>query len=189
VVDHLISQHGERQVAYIYCDYRDQKNQTVVHILGSFLKQLLSAAIHTVPEAIINELEAIQTKGKRVETSEVIQMLKSVVSQLDVCFLCIDALDELEPRVRMEFLKLLHSEFEFGAARIFLTGRPHIQSEVNRVFQFNLEDAIHITADQRDIKAYLNHEIELDTEINPDEMNESLKHEILKAILSKADGM
>jgi len=179
VVDHLISQHGERQVAYIYCDYRDQTNQTVVHILGSFLKQLLSAAIHTVPEAIINELEAIQTQGKRVETSNVIQMLKSVVSQLDVCFLCIDALDELEPRVRLELLKLLQS-----TARIFLTGRPHIQTEVN-----NSEDAIHITADRGDIKAYLNHGIEQDIEINPGEMNESLKQSILDVILSKSDGM
>ncbi|KAF8423279.1 hypothetical protein EV426DRAFT_574568 [Tirmania nivea] len=160
VIDHLISQHGEPQVAYIYCDYRDQTNQTVVHILGSFLKQLLSAAIHAVPKSTISELESIQRQ---------------------------DALDELEPRVRLELLRLLQSEF--GSARIFLTGRPHIQSDINRVFKVNPEDAIHITADRGDIKAYLNHEVELDMEMNPDEMNESLKQEILEVILSKADGM
>jgi len=187
VIDHLISQHGESQVAYIYCDYRDQTNQTVVHILGSFLKQLLSTAIYAVPEAIISELEAIQRRGKRVETSDVTQMLKSMVSQLNFCFLCIDALDELEPRVRLELLKLLQSEF--SVTRIFLTGRSHIQLEVDRVLQVNWEDSIRITANLGDIEAYLHHEIEVDMEINPDEMNETLKQEILRAILSKANGM
>ena len=186
-IDYLISQYGEPQVAYIYCDYRDQKNQTTVHILGSFLKQLLSTTLYPVPESIINELEAIQKRGKRVESSDVTQMLKSMVSQLNTCFLCIDAMDELGPRVRLELLKLLRSEFT--VARIFLTGRPHIQSEVDRTLQVKFEDTIHFTADRGDIKAYLNHEIEVDIEINPDEMNEALKQEIVEAILSKADGM
>ena len=187
MIDHLISQYGERQVAYIYCDYQDQKNQTVIHILGSFLKQFLSNTIYAVPETVISGLEDIQKKGKKIEKSDAIQMLTSVVSQLDVCFLCIDALDELEPRVRLELLKLLQSGF--GAAGIFLTGRQHIQPEVDRALQTKFEDAVHVTANQEDIKVYLSHEIEVDMESNPDEMNESLREEILKAILSKADGM
>ena len=81
---------------------------------------------------------------------------------------------------------MLH--IEFISARIFLTGRPHIQSDVNGIFQ-DQNDPIHITANLDDVRAYLTHEIELDMEVNPDDMNKQLKEEILGAITEKAKGM
>ena len=131
-------------------------------------------------------LEAIEKGGKRPEKSHVSQILRLSISQLNRLFLCIDALDELGPRVRLELLKVLDTEF--CTARIFLTGRPHIQSEVNSIFQ-GQNNPIHITANLDDVQAYLTHEIELDVEVNPDDMNKQLKQEILEAIINKAEGM
>ena len=185
MIDHLISQHGEKHVAYIYGDYRDQRNQTIVNIIGSLLKQLLTIDISNVLDAVISVLEK---EGKRLEKHHILQMVKFAVPQLNgPSFLCIDALDELEPRVRHELLKVLQSEF--GPSRIFITGRPHIRSEVNSVFQAHQHDPIHITADLGDVRAYLTHEIELDMEVNPEDMNEQLKEDILKAIINQAKGM
>ena len=143
VIDNLITRHGDENVAYVYCDYRDQKNQTVVNILGSLLRQLLVTSSY-VPEAIATQLESITRKGQRVEVGDVSQMLKVVLPRHNNRFLCLDALDELQPRTRLALLTTLGTEF--GSARIFFTGRPHIQSEVDGVFQTEI-DSLHITAD------------------------------------------
>ncbi|KAF8461540.1 hypothetical protein BDZ91DRAFT_645013, partial [Kalaharituber pfeilii] len=44
VIDYISTTFSERQpligFTFLYCDYRDKKEQTLVHILGSFVKQL-----------------------------------------------------------------------------------------------------------------------------------------------------
>jgi len=121
VIDHLLSQYGELRVAYVYCDYRDQTNQSLANILSSILGQLLTATTN-IPEAVVGILEALQKDGKRLELSDVSRMLKLTIPQVATdpvgLFLCIDALDELEPRVRLGLLEALQSEF--GGTRIFL---------------------------------------------------------------------
>ncbi|KAF8426182.1 hypothetical protein BGX38DRAFT_487828 [Terfezia claveryi] len=120
VIDDLITRHGEQHIAYIYCNYRDRTNQTVVNILGSLLRQLLVTASY-VPEAITTALETIKKKSQRVEIRDVTQMMKILLPRLSRSFLCLDALDELESRTRFALLSALHTEF--GTVRIFLTGR------------------------------------------------------------------
>ena len=185
MIDDLITQHSEENVAYMYCDYRDQSNQTVVNILGSLLRQLLITAPQ-VPEAITTLLESIKKRGHRVEVGDISQMLKALLPQLNYSFICLDALDELVPRTRLGLLSALRTEF--GTARIFITGRPHIQPEVDGALQTQIH-SLYITADQDDIRGYLTHEIEEDKKINPDDMNDQLKEEILQGITSKAGGM
>jgi len=190
VIDHLLTYYGVPQVAYLYCDYRDKTNQSLLNILGSILKQLLTATTKT-PDAVANVLESLRKEGRRVGVSDVLQMLKITIQHLIMNatgpFLCIDALDELESRVRLELLKAIQSEF--GSMRIFLTGRPHIASDVSRMLQLRQEEAIQIIPNPIDVRAYLSHEIDLDWEMNPDDMNERLKEEIVDAIVTKAQGM
>jgi len=188
VIDHLLSHFSEPKVAYVYCDYRDKTNQSLHNILGSILKQLLMITTN-MPDAVVGMLESLQKRGNKVELHIVSHILKLAIPQLNVAgpFLVIDALDELEPRVRLELLKALQSEF--GGTHIFLTSRPHIASDVSRILRLHQGDAIQITPNSIDIRAYLGHEIDLDWEMNPEDMNEQLKEEILDAILSKAQGM
>jgi len=185
VIDDLITRHGEANVAYLYCDYRDQTSQTVVNILGSVLRQFLSTASY-VPETIITTLESIKKKDQKAGIGDISKMLKVLLPHLHRSFLCLDALDELESRTRFTLLKALRTEF--GTAHIFLTARPPIEPEVNGPLQIQL-DAMHIEANEDDIRGFLIHEIEEDMNINPGDMNEQLREEILDAIISKAGGM
>ena len=185
MIDDLIRRYGKENVAYMYCDYRDQTNQTVVNILGSLLRQILITTSH-VPEEIARMLESIKRESKRLEIGNISQILKVLLPQLNSSFICLDALDELLPRTRFALLSALSTQF--GTVRIFLTGRPHIQPEVDGALKSPLY-AMHITADNGDIRGYLIHEIEEDMNINPDDMTEQLKEEILEAITSKAGGM
>ncbi|RPB19268.1 hypothetical protein L211DRAFT_794727 [Terfezia boudieri ATCC MYA-4762] len=182
VIDHLISHYGEQRVAYIYCDYRDKSKQNLLNILGSILKQHLAATVK-IPDAVGISLENINGEA------DMSQILKFVIQQLAASghFLCIDALDELEPGTRFKLLKALQTVF--GNSRIFLTGRHHIASDVSRILQISLVDSIQITPNLFNVRAYLSYEIELDQEMNPDDMNEQLKEEILDGIVSKAQGM
>jgi len=185
VIDHLLSHYGEQRVAYIYCDYRDKTSQNLLNIMGSILKQHLAVTAN-IPEPVVSLLESLQKIGKNVMIKDISQMLKFAVPQLDH-FLCIDALDELEPGTRLELLKALKTDF--GGTRIFLTGRPHISSEVSRILQVHPADAIMITPNLIEVRAYLSHEIELDCEMNPDDMNEQLKEEIIEGIAANTQGM
>ena len=186
VIDHLLSQYGEQRVAYIYCDYRDKTNQNLLNIMGSILKQHL-AVTPDISDPVVSILETIQKQGEKVTIEDVSQMLKSAIPQTASHFLCIDALDELEPGTRLELLKALQTEF--GSTRVFFAGRHHISSDVSRILQSHLTDAIQITPNPTEVRAYLSHEIQLDWEMNPDDMNEQLKEEILDRIVTKAQGM
>ncbi|RPB19244.1 hypothetical protein L211DRAFT_794594, partial [Terfezia boudieri ATCC MYA-4762] len=186
VIDHLLSHYGEQRVVYIYCDYRDKTNQNLLNIMGSILKQHLTVTTK-IPDPIVDLLESLQKNGKRVMFEDMSQMLKFVIPQTVSHFLCIDALDELDPGSRLELLKALQTEF--GSTRIFLTGRPHVASDVSRILQIPSVDSIYITPNLIDLRAYLSHKIELDQEMNPDDMNEQLKEEILDGVISKAQGM
>ena len=188
VIDHLLAHYGDQRVAYIYCDYRDKTNQNLLNIMGSILKQHL-AATADIPDEVMSQLESLQKHGKGVKIEDVSQMLKFAIPQLDGTsqFLCIDALDELESGTRLELLKALQTEF--GSTRVFLTGRHHITSDVTRVLQIHLADAIHITPNPTDVRLYLSHEIELDAKINSDDMDEQLKEEIIGGVMAKAQGM
>jgi len=186
VIDHLLSHYGEQRVAYIYCDYRDKTDQNLLNIMGSILKQHLAAATH-IPKAILDLLESFQEQGSKVAIKDVSKMLKVAILQTTSHFLCIDAVDELEPGVRLELLNALQTEF--GSTRIFLTGRPHITSDVSRILQICSANAIQITPNPTEVREYLSHEIDLDWEMSTDDMNEQLKGEILDGIVSRAEGM
>jgi len=186
VIDHLLSHYGEQRVAYIYCDYRDKANQNLLNIMGSILKQHLAAATH-IQKAILDLLESFQEQGRKVPIKDMARMLKSAISQTGSYFLCIDAVDELAPGARLELLKALQTEF--GNSRIFLTGRPHITSDVSRILQIYPANAIQITPNPIEVRAYLTYEIDLDWEMNPGDMNEQLKGEILHGIVTRAQGM
>ncbi|KAF8453566.1 hypothetical protein BDZ91DRAFT_748812 [Kalaharituber pfeilii] len=170
-------------IAWLYGDYRDQGNQTLNNILGSFLKQLLTAASQ-VPDTITRTLESVQKQEKRVDNSDVIQILRLTLPLFDSIFVCIDAADELEPQTRISLLKVIRSEF--STARIFLTGRPHVRSGIDKCLEMERRNDIEIMADRGDIEKCLVHHLALDT--HPDAMNEQLKNEILSIILDQSQG-
>ena len=102
VIDDLHSQmnkHPNIGVACLYADYKDQSNQTLAHILGSFLHQFLTTAQQPIPDEVVQMLHMIRNQARKVETADILAMLEIRLHQFERAFICIDAIDEVEPKV------------------------------------------------------------------------------------------
>src|ERR1700753_1577331 len=126
VVDHLLDYYPRREavgVACFYCDYRDHPNQTLENVLGSLLRQFLtSCASSSVYDSWTNMLESIDKEGKRVTLTDILNLMKLVFDSLQLAFVCIDALDELEPSIRNRLLVEI-PKIANKNTRVFLTAR------------------------------------------------------------------
>ena len=189
MIDNLNSRfHSNLQigVAFLYADYKDQTNQTLGNILGSFLHQLLTTARMPIPDEVIQKLEDIRYRRGKVGTEDNLDLLKIQLHQLQCAFICIDAIDELEPKVRRQLLNVL-KELGTYNTRLFFTGRHHIESEVKRSFQVVKKNKVEISASHQDIESFVRQQIVEDP--NSDMMDERLVKEIVGAIVKKSQGM
>ena len=71
----------------MYADYKDQTNQTVVHILGTFLRQLLTTVLESISDDIIQKLDNIRHVGRRVEVDDTLDLLRMRLYQLKRAFI------------------------------------------------------------------------------------------------------
>ena len=189
VIDHLYSEfhaHSKIGVACLYADYKDQASQTVGHILGSFLHQLLTTAREPIPVEVIQKLQDIQRQRGKVGIEDNLALLKIRLQQLDCVFICIDALDELEPKVRHQLLAVL-KDLGTNNTYLFLTGRGHIEGEVQKCLQVLQENTVTISASERDIEKFIRQQLEEDQ--NPEAMDVVLAKDIVDKIISKSQGM
>lgn len=194
VIDHLRSQvttQSKTAVVCLYADYRDQGNQTVVHILGALLHQYLTSGHIEIPNKVTQTLTDIKKQNKSVELEDVLDMLRVTLVQLDRSFVCIDGIDELEARTRRELLGILPKALSIGktSIRFFLTGRPHVKGEVQSFFSHSQLQEVDITANLDDIRIYLRYKITQDESVNSETMNERLKREIETTIVAQSQGM
>ena len=170
----------------MYADYKDQSSQTLVHILGSLLHQFLTTSQQPIPDEVVKSLHYIRRQSKNVEAEDILIMLKTRLHQFQRAFICIDATDELEPKVLQQLLKVL-KELVTNDTRLFLTGRGHIESEIQKNLQVAQRYRATITASQQDIQEFVEQQIKDD--LNPDAMNEVLAKDIAGAIIEKSQGM
>jgi len=115
-----------------------------------------------------------------------LELFVKTIGSLERVYICIDAMDELVPQHRAEFLRALRQIIqEAPNTRLFLTGRPHIRGELDKHL---IEGAytIHIVPDQGDIARYLTRKMDDDDARDPDLMTENLKNDIMKTMLEKA---
>ena len=185
-------------VAYFYCDYRDQKDQNITGLVGSLLAQFVwQLEVVDIPLEVIASFDGAEKKQSSLEVKEAITMLTAVLHKFQRSFICIDALDELEPTTQRTLLQSLRVlVLQTGSnTSLFLTGRPIVKPEVNQQLCKSPQpltsrcfNEIEITASVDDIKHFLLHYIE-EKDPDPSAMNEVLKKEILDAITEKSDGM
>ena len=176
----------------MYADYKDQANQTLAPILGTFLRQLLTTAQESIPDEVIKKLHDIQRQGGKVGDEDNLALLKTLFHQhqLKHAYICIDGVDELEPKVRQQLLKTLQELVTMTGGRnihLFLTGRDHIKSEVQNCFQVIQKYSVVISANEQDIKTFVGQQIMEDS--NPDAMDKLLEKDIIDAIIRKSQGM
>ena len=178
VIDKLRDQAREEDVAvaWLYCDYLAQKEQTVINIMGAIWNQLVGRT--GIPDDIRESFK----EGRRPLLPDLKRMLRIAIASLPQAFICIDGLDEFLPKDLPKLLELLRDILpESPRARIFLTGRPHVKEAVQRYFTKAV--AIPISPNQEDIRNYL--EMRLDSDDEPEAMSNDLRADIVRVILEE----
>ena len=114
-------------------------------------------------------------------------MLKIQLHQLKRAYICIDAIDELEPKVRQQLFNILKEVIIQNNIHLFLTGRNHIEGEVQRYFKVEQGYIVNITASQKDIQEFVRQQIKED--LYPNAMDTELATLIEETIFEKSKGM
>jgi ankyrin repeat domain-containing protein 50 len=138
-------------VAYVYCNYDDQINQTPAKLIGSLVKQL-AGQLPNIPE-FFNAF----SNARRMDpptTDDCLDALKQLSSMFTRTFLVIDALDEEEnspQKHRAELIAACKEITQIGSStRLLVTSRPYL-NDISNAFT----DAIRldIAASEEDLQA------------------------------------
>jgi len=174
----------EIAIAMFYCDFRDQREQTATNIVGAILKQLVvrGKVLEHVQKAFQRAKNEVGGRGLRLPD----MMLKQAIAALPRVFICIDALDECLPQHLLGLLVSLEDTLhESPGMRMFLTGRPQVQAEIEKRFTGSV--IVPISPKMHDIERYLEKKLEMDTE--SDAMSDTLRADILRVISQRISGM
>ena len=182
VIDSLCDQAGGQNVAVacFYFDFAAQKEQPSTSMLGALLKQVVGG-LEEVPGEIMKAFEDHNRVigGRVLRLSDILMMLQNISSEKRT-FICIDALDECAADDRVKLLDSLRQILQKSpGTRIFATGRPHIQDEIERGIPGGVK-TIRVTPKRSDVIGYLRTRLNEDT--NRDAMDSSLEADILKKI-------
>ena len=185
-IDHLQHMFHQKNipVAYIYCDYKRQKEQSPVNLFASILKQLLQN-IDLLPESVMRSYRHHARVKTRPELKEIYDMLTSLLADFSQTFIIVDALDELTvyAQVRQIFLSNLRSLQKIQDIHFMMTSR-FIPTEVHD-FQNILR--LEIRASDYDIQRYVyGHMSDLTLSV---QSNSKLQETIVASIVNAVDGM
>ena len=151
------------------------------------MRQILTTTQQPIEGEITKRLCDIQHEGGKVGLEDNLALLEIQLRQVKCAFLCIDAVDELDPHVRRQLLDVLKT---LGTnIRLFLTGRGHIENEVQKRFEIPEGNKVIISATQEDIEEFAKQKIKEDYDLNPDAMDVVLAQDIVDTIVKMSQGM
>ena len=160
-----------------------------MNIIGSLLRQVVLGTVGAVGEIKDAFEKSRQGGGKGLRLPEMLGLFVKTIGSIERVYICVDAMDELVPQHRSEFLRALRQVIqEAPNTRLFLTGRPHIRVELDKHLTKGAY-IIHIVPDQGDIAKYLSRKMDDDDDGDPDLMTENLKNDIMRTMLEKASEM
>ena len=171
-------------VICLYCEFQDQEKQTAANMIGALTKQLVNV-LKMVPTEIEGAFERSEHEvgGRGLRVSETIKFLQAALAPMNRTFICIDALDECPDKHISQLLTSLHTASQASPdVRLLITGRPHIQSAVEKYIPGGAQ-VIPIIPNSQDIREYLEKELERD--LDSEAMNPALRADILKRIPEK----
>jgi len=176
-------------VIFLYCDYQAQKDQSAVNMIGGLVRQAASRAPRIPTEVKTSFDESKKEGGDGLGLPDMVKLFIQVIGSIEVVYLCVDAVDEVLPHHRLKFLRALQQIVqEAPNVRLFLTGRPHIRTELDKLLSKSAY-SVHIVADRGDITRYVSQKMGDDDDQDPGLMTEDLKNNIMKTMLEKASEM
>ncbi|MCJ1392977.1 hypothetical protein MMC18_005849 [Xylographa bjoerkii] len=190
VLDHLTESSGSNKsgIAYVYCDYDDQNNQTLRNILGCILKQLAMQCT-TLPDFVAELYPKDMCNPVNIEPELFWKILEQFNDKFPRTFLIIDALDELENdklRTRRNLMRMMSMSQESKSdVRIFTTSRSHLGDINNVLGDFS---KLLIEAHDSDMRSFLSQRIEASEDLEDMiDNDEDFKEEIIRTLLDKAN--
>ncbi|RSL46940.1 hypothetical protein CEP53_010127 [Fusarium sp. AF-6] len=180
-------------LAYIYCDHRRQKEQTLDHMFAAILKQLAQrySVYSGLPEAVRALYDQhLRTQGitkPRTQPllAEVLECLPLVTDLFSKVYIVVDALDELQALGgrRSKFLKNLLALQRCTGFNLLVTSRhiPDIQR------QFTKTVFCEIAANEEDVQSYVDDQLQYMQDFVQDDPK--LQNEIRRAISEAHGGM
>ncbi|KAI5816856.1 hypothetical protein BZA77DRAFT_343876 [Pyronema omphalodes] len=180
-------------VAFIYCDYRDRKQQTAVNLIGGLLKQVITASQIGSSDTIQAFLK--KKKGHQaMEIQDAVSALSGLIRGFDKTYICIDALDECNETDRRQLVHYLSEVSSLSdqnnmlPVRLFFTGRPSMERYVSSHTSIEPKIPLMVKLEARteDIAAYIAHRLSEDKTVG---MNDDFKEEIIKEIISASQKM
>ena len=171
-------------VAYIYCNFKRQFEQSLEDLLTSLLKQLAQGR-PSLPESVRSLHDRHKAKKTRPSVDDISTALQSVAAEYLRVFVVIDALDECREQggCRIQMLSRLFDLQNKCGINLFATSRfiPEIIEEFKQVL------LLEIRATEQDVKKYIDgHITHLPSFIrNRPDLQQEIKTEIVKAV----DGM
>jgi nucleoside phosphorylase len=184
IIDHLerkFRNDSSIGIAYFYCNFRQQHEQTPLLLLSTLLKQLAQGRAF-VPESVKALYEHHKQKEKRPGLDEISGTLLSVITEYTRTFFVIDALDEcpVSDGARQKFLNEIFGLQNKTDMGLLVTSRPNQGIEQ----QFDCSTLLEIQASNEDIQRYLDgHMFEVPQFVSskPD-LQKDIKAAILKAV-------
>ena len=171
---------GDPTVTCFYFDFAARNEQSPTNMLGSLLRQLISGW-GGVPEVIARDFqkEKMSIGGRGLQVQGILKMFQEIAATRRV-FICVDALDECVPEHRMVVLESLGKILRGSPdTRIFMTGRPHVRSEVERELG-GAATFIFIRPTDDGMLRFLSEKLRNDT--IPNMMSSALEEDIMKSI-------
>ena len=94
VIDHLQSTLNDNTaIAWIYCNYKEKSEQTLVNLFGNLLKQLILKR-SSVPRHVRRLYEEHRKQNTRPAHSRIVKALQSEIESYSKTFIVVDALDK-----------------------------------------------------------------------------------------------
>ena len=171
-------------IAYVYCNFKRQIEQTLEDLLASLLKQMAQGRF-SLPESIKSLYHHYKPKNAQPSVDDISKVLQSVAAKYSRVFILVDALDECRISDGCQANLLSHiSELQTKCGvNLFATSR--FIPDITERFKGDL--ILEIRANKQDVQRYVKGHIdELPRFVRRDlDLQQEISSEIVQAI----DGM
>jgi Cdc6-like AAA superfamily ATPase len=138
-------------VAYIYCNYKAETDQSATSLLAAILKQLVQARPSSA-EPLIRLYDEYANR-RRMSLNEIMDALQSVLAKYSSVYIIVDALDEYQENdgTRSQLLAKLRDLQRQADVRLMVTSRfiQDIQDEFRQALRLEVQ------ADNADMKQFV----------------------------------
>lgn len=177
-------------VIYIYNNYKEQEIQTLEHLVGSILTQMLQKKMDFSDN--LKGLEGLYQRharlGTRPKAKELLELIRTEISGFSRVFILVDAVDECTEANgrRATFLLQLQEILEAPQVRLMMTARPINQT----ISDFPNVAKVEIRASDDDIQKYIEAQISREARLRlHTSSDKTLKEDIITKLTANANGM